>query len=113
MRDELADSRRRFLFYFSSVGLGSTLLPGALWAQGQGQSNVAPKITLEMLKTAERIAGLEFTDAERDLLLDGVNQHLAKFETMRTIPPPNSVPSCLRFSPITPGSSIPCAGRSG
>src|SRR6516164_4213926 len=111
MADEPADTRRRVLYYFSSVGLSSTLLPGALWAQAQEQSAVAPKITFEMLKTAERIAGLEFTDAERDLLVDGVNQHLARFETMRTIPLPNSVPSCLRFSPVMPGMKFDIVRR--
>ena len=28
-------ARRRFLAHFSSIGLGSTLVPGALWAQMQ------------------------------------------------------------------------------
>jgi Asp-tRNA(Asn)/Glu-tRNA(Gln) amidotransferase A subunit family amidase len=111
MLDALTETRRRFLSYFSSVGLGSTLFPGALWAQAQEQPAAAPKITLEMLKTAERMAGLEFTDAERDLLLDGVNQHLARFETMRTIPLPNSVPSCLRFSPVMPGMKFDIVRR--
>jgi Asp-tRNA(Asn)/Glu-tRNA(Gln) amidotransferase A subunit family amidase len=106
------DSRRRFLAYFSSVGLSSTLLPGALWAQAQQGSPAAqPKITLEMLKAAEQMAGLDFTDAERDLLLDGVNQHLSRYEKMRTIALPNSVPSCLRFSPIVPGMTFDMARR--
>ncbi len=30
-------TRRRFLAYFSSVGLSSTLLPGVLWAQIQDE----------------------------------------------------------------------------
>jgi Amidase len=106
------DTRRRFLAYFSSVGLSSTLLPGALWAQAQQQTLIAPPtITLDMLKAAEIIAGLEFTDAERDLLLEGVNQHLSRYEKMRTIALPNSVPSCLRFSPVVPGMSFNMAPR--
>jgi Asp-tRNA(Asn)/Glu-tRNA(Gln) amidotransferase A subunit family amidase len=108
----MEDSRRRFLAYFSSVGLSSTLLPGALWAQAQQQTPIIPpRITLEMLKAAEIIAGLEFTDAERELLLDGVNQHLSRYEKMRTIALPNSVASCLRFSPVVPGMTFEMTPR--
>jgi Asp-tRNA(Asn)/Glu-tRNA(Gln) amidotransferase A subunit family amidase len=95
------EQRRRFLAFFASAGLSSTLLPGALWAQAQSQG--ANKITLDMLKAAETIAGLEFTDAERELLIDGVNQHLTHYQRLRAIPLANSVPSSLRFSPVLPG----------
>ncbi|KPK79352.1 MAG: hypothetical protein AMS25_12920 [Gemmatimonas sp. SM23_52] len=64
-------TRRRFLAYFAGLGLSSTLLPGVLWARLQEQEE--PKISKEMLEDAERIAGLEFTDEERELLLRGVN----------------------------------------
>src|SRR5690242_7601587 len=86
-------NRRKFLTYFSSIGMSSTLLPGALWAQVQDQQ--VPKISKDMLKAAERIAGIDFTEEERDLLIDDVNQNLARSEKMRTIPLPNSVPTCL------------------
>jgi hypothetical protein len=78
------ENRRRFVAYFAGAGLSSTLLPGVLWAQAQEQP--APAITLEMLEKAERIAGLEFTPAERDILIDGVNQHLADYRQLRANP---------------------------
>src|SRR3984893_10749571 len=102
-------SRRRFLAYFSSIGLSSTLLPGVLW--GQIKDPHAPRITLEMLKAAEVTAGLEFTDEERGLLVSDVNQSLDRFEKMRSIPLPNSVPSCLRFSPVVPGMKFDMTRR--
>ncbi len=95
------DQRRRFLAYFASAGLSSTLLPGVLWAQAQEQP--AAQISLDMLEKAERIAGLELTREEREMLLDGVNHHLADYQQLRQIPLPNSVVSCLRFSPVLPG----------
>jgi Asp-tRNA(Asn)/Glu-tRNA(Gln) amidotransferase A subunit family amidase len=107
--DDQPDSRRRFLAYFSSVGLSSTLFPGVLWAQAQERPE--PKITLEMVKSAEKIAGLEFTDAERDLLIDGVNQNLERSVRLRQIPLANSVPSCLRFSPILSGMKFDMTRR--
>jgi Asp-tRNA(Asn)/Glu-tRNA(Gln) amidotransferase A subunit family amidase len=94
------EHRRRFLAYFSSAGLASTLLPGVLWTQLEGQQ--APRITLDMLKAAERLAGLEFTDAQRELLIDDVNNHLTQYENLRKIPLANSVVPCLRFSPVLP-----------
>ncbi len=41
-------SRRRFLGYFSGIGLSSTLMPGALWAGVHETQD--PKITPEMVK---------------------------------------------------------------
>jgi Asp-tRNA(Asn)/Glu-tRNA(Gln) amidotransferase A subunit family amidase len=107
--ETVIESRRRFLAYFSSVGLSTTLFPGALWAQVQDPH--APVITLEMLKAAEVIAGLQFTDEERGFLLTDVNQDLDRFVYMRTIPLPNSVPSSLRFSPIMPGMKFDTIAR--
>jgi Asp-tRNA(Asn)/Glu-tRNA(Gln) amidotransferase A subunit family amidase len=102
-------NRRNFLAYCSSVGLSSTLLPGALWAQVQDQK--APKITLAMLKSAEQIAGIEFTDAEREMLLDDVNLNLARTEKLVSYHLDNSVPSSLRFSPVMPGMKFDTVRR--
>ena len=102
-----SEKRRSFLAFFAGAGLSSTLLPGVLWAQAQE----APKVTLDMLKAAEKIAGLEFTDAERALLIDGVNQQLTHYEKLRAMPLANSVPSSLRFSPILPGMKFDMTRR--
>ena len=104
-----AETRRRFLAYFSGVGLSSTLFPGVLWTQLEAQQ--AQRITPAMLKAAERIAGLEFTDAQRELLLADVNLHLDHYEHLRKIALPNDVVSCLRFSPVLPGMKFDMARR--
>src|SRR5579863_3820885 len=103
------ETRRRFLAYFSGAGLSSTLLPGVLWTQLEAQQT--PRISLDMLKAAERIAGLEFTDAQRQLLLDDVNLHLDHYEHLRKIPLANGVVSCLRFSPVLPGMTFDMVRR--
>ena len=46
-----AITRRRFVTYFSSVGLSSTLLPGVLWARLQEER--AERITAAMLKDTD------------------------------------------------------------
>ena len=40
--DNLEIRRRRFIEYFSSIGLGGTLLPGALLAQAQDAQTITP-----------------------------------------------------------------------
>ncbi len=82
-------SRRRFTAYLSGLGLTSTLLTRTLWAQLQEEK--ATKITKEMLREAERLAGLDFTDQERDLMLDGLNDYLERYRKLRTVALDNSV----------------------
>jgi Asp-tRNA(Asn)/Glu-tRNA(Gln) amidotransferase A subunit family amidase len=97
-------NRRRFLAYFSAAGLSSTLLPGVLWARIQNEE--APKITKGLLKDAEEVAGVEFTDEERDLMLEGLNEQLGSYETLRTVKIANGVPPALVFSPLLSGMSV-------
>jgi Asp-tRNA(Asn)/Glu-tRNA(Gln) amidotransferase A subunit family amidase len=96
----MSEHRRRFLAYFSSTSLAATLLPGVLWTRLEGQET--PRITLDMVKAAERIAGLEFTDAQRELLIGDVNNHLNQYEHLRKIPLANDVVPCVRYSPVLP-----------
>lgn len=99
--DDLQEQRRRFLGFFAGTGLTATLLPGALWAQTEG--NPAKGITLDMVINAEKLAGVEFTQAQREMLMEGVNTNLGRYATFREIPLDNSVPSSLQFSPVLPG----------
>ena len=98
------DDRRRFLAYFSSLGLGATLLPGVLWAQAQ-QSD-APEITLEMLQDALKLSGLEFSEADQKQMLNGVNQSVNRYREIRALQIPNDVAPPFYFSPITPGMKV-------
>jgi hypothetical protein len=79
--DQTVD-RRAFMAYFSSIGLGSTLLPGVLWAQAGAQSQ-GPEITKEMIAGAEEIAGLKFTDEERTSMVNGLRQTRNSIQQLR------------------------------
>src|SRR3954451_14689659 len=103
MRDA-ADSRRRFLAYFASAGLSSTLLPGVLWARVQ--EDKADRITSAMLKDALAIAGLEFTDEQRQQILSGVNQNLTRYAELRTIQIDPNIAPPLYYSPLVPGTRL-------
>ena len=96
-----AQSRRSFLTYFSGIGLSSTLMPGLLW--GCMQEAEDPEITLEMTRTAAQVAGLDFTQEELEMILDGVNQSLERFEEIRSTSLDNAVMPPLHFSPIVSG----------
>jgi hypothetical protein len=61
--------RREFLTVCSATGAGGTLFPGVLWAMAQDQAAV----TREMIEQAEKVAGVEFTDAQRDQLVTNLS----------------------------------------
>ena len=90
--------RRAFVNYFTGIGLSSTLFPGALWAQIQQQQ--PDRINKEMIKQAEALAGLEFTDAERDAIVRGVNSNARNYAQLRTIELPNAVLPAVQFDPV-------------
>jgi Asp-tRNA(Asn)/Glu-tRNA(Gln) amidotransferase A subunit family amidase len=102
------DTRRRFLAFFSSTGLGATLLPGILWAQIQqgSQPTAAPRITQPMLADALALAGLTFSDEDQKAMLQAANQNLARYEEVRAIHIPNDVAPPFYFSALTPGMKV-------
>ena len=96
-------TRRRFMAYFSGAGLATTLLPGVLWARMQEAG--ARRITAAMMKDALAIAGLEFTEEEREALVNGVNQNLERYENIRMLDLDAMAPP-LYFSPLVPGTIV-------
>ncbi len=65
-----------------------------------------PKITTEMLSAAEKVNGLEFTEDERELMLQSVNDRLQAYEALREISIDNSVFPALGFEPRLPGMTF-------
>jgi Asp-tRNA(Asn)/Glu-tRNA(Gln) amidotransferase A subunit family amidase len=96
--------RRRFIGFFSGIGLGSTLLPGALWAQLQQSGE--PAITKPMLRDALALSGLSFDDKDQQSMLDAANQSLARYEEVRKLQIPNDVAPPFYFSAIVPGMKV-------
>lgn len=95
--------RRSFVAAFSAMGLGGTLLPGVLWAKSQE----AGVVTREILMDAEKVAGLEFTDEERDMMLRGLDRNLEAYEALRAHPIPNGVSPAVHFDAQLPGRPLP------
>src|SRR5271154_746864 len=111
--------RRGFLGVCSMVGLGQTLLPGALFTlatQAKAQSSPIvgggevkastdsiPKITPEMIDAAAVIAGISVTDEQKKMMLEGLDQLRKSFTAIRNLKMPNSVAPAFIFDPV-PGS---------
>lgn len=98
--------RRRFIGYFASIGLGGTLLPGALWSSAQD----APEITPGMVAAAAKVAGLPLTPEAEKGIAAGLNRRgglAANFQALREMGLGNDTPSALVFNPVLPGTVVP------
>ena len=102
-----AVDRRRFMAYMSAFGLGGTLLPGVLWAQLQERR----EITSEILADASAVAGIDFTEEERDLMVAGLNGNLEAYEALREFPIANHVTPAVQFDPALAGRDLPSETR--
>ena len=105
----LLTTRRVFLAHFAGAGLGSTLLPGVLWAK-MHEAGV-DQVTAEMLRQALAVAGLELGEEDQAAMLSGVNQDLARRESLREIAIPDDVSPPFHFSPLVPGMELPASAR--
>ena len=102
-------NRRHFIGYFSALGLGSTLLPGALAAVAQD----AEKITVEMVAAAAKIAGLtlppETLQNIANQLSSARGSLRTRYENIRAAIIPNSLQPALVFNPVPAGMKLPTA----
>ncbi len=104
MFEDKEPARRIFLSTFAAAGLSSTLLPGVLWARLQETSD--SEVSLTMMRSSARLAGLDFDEEELGLMVEEVNKNLAHYREMREIEIPNDVPPALYFDPVVPGIAI-------
>ena len=105
---ETTYDRRAFMAYFSTIGLGSTLLPGVLWGQLQQQPQGTP-ITPEMIASAEEISGVKFSDEERTAMVRSLQQARSAIETLHKEPLDMSIFPAIVFDPVPPGKELPKA----
>ncbi len=101
-----APDRRAFLAVCAASGLTSTLLPGVLWAQIQPGTRT---LTLEMVRHAAQLAGLTWTDAESQELIDSLSSLARGAEDIDKPSLTNASPLPLHFDPVPPGLPLPPA----
>jgi len=101
---DIDDTRRRFLAQFAGVGLGSTLVPGVLWAKVQEAGT--DRVTLAMVTDALRLSGIELAEDDRKALVDGANTALDRLEELRAVHIPNDVSPPYHFSAVVAGMRV-------
>ena len=97
--DPLSDagrSRRRMLKFLAAAGLGTVAFRRALVTLAADE----PRVTSEMIDRAEWIAGIDFTEQERELMLEGLDDLLEDYARLREVRLPNDVPPALTFEPL-------------
>jgi Asp-tRNA(Asn)/Glu-tRNA(Gln) amidotransferase A subunit family amidase len=119
----MALNRRAFLHACTQAGVASPLLPGILFtlaAQAQETApahanSVAssdakppekPKVTPEMIDQAAALAGIgPFPDAQKQMMLEALNDQREAYDAIRALKIPNSVPPAYAFHPLPPASA--------
>jgi Asp-tRNA(Asn)/Glu-tRNA(Gln) amidotransferase A subunit family amidase len=113
--------RRGFLSACSRIGVASPLFPGILYAlaaQAQegglpAKNTELPKITPEMIDQAAAMAGVgPFTDEQKKMMLDGLNDLRGGYEAIRSLKIPNSVAPAFVFHPLPAGYTPPAQAMS-
>lgn len=94
--------RRAFMAYCGSLGLGSTLFPGVLWAKVAAGA----EITTETIAAAAELAGVTFEPDEREMMVESLKRQVRQIEELHEVPLPNAVAPAIVFEPLPPGMTI-------
>lgn len=94
-------SRRRFLGRGAALGLALVVAPELLRAQTEAEvtEDQAEQVADEVIARAARLADLEFTPAEIELMRASVTEHLRNLRAIRALALDNSVPPATVFRP--------------
>jgi len=98
----LGVSRRSILASLAGLGIGSPVFHRALAAQAAKGTTV----TVEMVKQAEWISGLELTDDERKETADRLKRTVDSVESLRNVSVGYDVPPALAFVPAPSPSTV-------
>ena len=91
-------ARRRFLAAIPAAVAGSLAAPALA-----RQQPAAPRIDPATLDCAEKVFGVDFTDAEEQQAVQGVNRNLASYEQLRELNIPLDTEPAVTFHPYLPG----------
>lgn len=108
-KDKTNVGRRNFVKVLPALGIAgvaASRMPRDVLAQTPTASpspspspTPAPRITKEMLRQAEKLIGIEFTDAQEAMAMGGVNRNLASYEANRKIDVPLDTEPAIAFHP--------------
>ncbi len=99
---KLQTDRRSFLATCTAFGAGSTLFPGVLWARIASGVDITPAVIAD----AEQVAGVQFSAAQREMMVDALKNQATQIETLHKIHLDNSVAPAFNFDPVPPGHVV-------
>jgi Asp-tRNA(Asn)/Glu-tRNA(Gln) amidotransferase A subunit family amidase len=100
--------RRRLLGALGLAGLAGAALRRTLAVEAAGD---LARVTSEMIDGAEWIPGVDFTESERELMLEDVSSSLRDYQQLRAVPLANDVPPAFRFEVLGSGSPAAVSQR--
>jgi Asp-tRNA(Asn)/Glu-tRNA(Gln) amidotransferase A subunit family amidase len=89
--------RRRFLQAVPAALAATVAVPGIVRAQRGG--GAPPRFGKDVLKCAEQIDGVRFTDAEEELAVGGASRNLDSYEELRKLNIPLDTEPAMTFRP--------------
>ncbi len=95
--------RRQFIESAAVFGLSSTVFPGVLYAQSVRDG----EISVETIARAEQIAGVSFSDEQREMMLNRLTRNLGSYESLRGVGLDNSVIPSQMFDPELGRKEVP------
>ncbi|MBW8862904.1 MAG: hypothetical protein JF601_11145, partial [Acidobacteria bacterium] len=105
--------RRRFLKAVPAAVAATVTVPAVVRAQ-RGAAAMPPKFGTDVLKCAEQIDGLQFTDAEEAMAVGGASRNLDSYDELRKLNIPLDTEPAVTFRPYrgqtrTPGPTTALA----
>jgi Asp-tRNA(Asn)/Glu-tRNA(Gln) amidotransferase A subunit family amidase len=88
---------------FAPLVFLATALVLALETAAQTTNPAVPAITRESVIEAEKLLGLKFDDAKRDLMLEGLRGRTSAYQAIRSFGLSNSVMPAILFNPLPTG----------
>lgn len=89
--------RRKWMKSLAALGAAPSL------EAQQGVSAQPPRVTKEQIAAALKVEGLEFTDAQLEMMVRGVSRALGDYERLRMIEVPYETEPAFSFHPGLPG----------
>ena len=75
-------------------------------SEAQAKSEPAPRLSVDQVRTAAQVIGLDFTDAELELMRKSVGEQIDSYAKMQTVALDNAVAPAFVFSPLLPGMKV-------